>query len=133
MRIDLLARCMAHVESDNTAAAQGDDGRAFGRWQMHPAWFAQWYTPQLGDTWDRACARALWRFLRAEAAGGRSVFQALALFHLGHDPRTYQDHVAALAYAARYGFKPGEFAQLDSAVLTDSITFDGFYGYVSAA
>lgn len=130
MRIDLLARRMAEVESNNNPDAVGDDGRARGRWQMHPPWFVEWAVPKLGDTWDMAYARALLRYLRAAAAGGWSVFQTLSAFHLGHEPKTHQDFALAMAYAQRYGFSP---TQLDSALIGDSIVFDGFYGYVSAA
>jgi hypothetical protein len=130
MRIDLLARRMAEVESGNNPNATGDDGRARGRWQMHPAWFLEWSVPRLGDTWDEAMARALLRYLRARALDGWSVFQVLGDFHLGHVPKAHADFAAALAYAARYGFSTD---QLDSRVTTDNITFDGFYGYVSAA
>ena len=130
MRIDVLARRMAEVESNNNPEAVGDDGRARGRWQMHPAWFIKWAVPQLGDTWDEAMARALLHYLRAQAAAGRSVFLAISAFHLGHDPKSHEDFRLAMAYTDRYGFSS---AQLDSAVIGDNIVFDGFYGYVSAA
>ncbi|MCL4532561.1 MAG: hypothetical protein M1582_05140, partial [Actinobacteria bacterium] len=119
----------AIVESGNNAAAMGDDGRAAGRWQQHPAWFAQWYPATLGDTWDVAFARAVQRYLRAEAAEGRTVFQALALFHLGHDPRTHGDVVAAMSYAEQY--YPS--SRLDEVLGVGNMTFEDFYAYASAA
>ena len=130
VKIEVLARRMAIVESGNNPDAMGDDGRARGRWQLHPPWFAQWYQPELGDTWDQADARALYRYLVDRHHRSASVFEALALFHLGHAPRSHSDYVSAVGYATGYGFSTGE---LDSPVECGSVQFEDFYGYVSAA
>ena len=82
---DVLAR----VESDDDPQATGDSGRAYGRWQMHPSFYATWgprpYQFQGRElTWDEAFELALQNFHQMGTITRPDVtFEQLAMaFHL---------------------------------------------------
>lgn len=86
------------TQQDNVV---GDMGRAFGVLQEHPEFFAQWYVPVVGDTWEVAQIRAALRMFKHYCTPGvlravRRMYSATApvvalsiedcvmVFHLGY-------------------------------------------------
>lgn len=80
-----FALALAWTESNNNAEAWGDHGLAMGRWQVHPAWYAEWADPaiQVGWSWDQAVRAALRRFCDGTLGRGISVLGTAMIFHLG--------------------------------------------------
>lgn len=62
--VDQFLDALAQVESSNNPAAWGDNGKAMGRWQVHPdrLWSeaGRWHqAPRLDETWDSFVRRVL--------------------------------------------------------------------------
>ncbi len=59
-----FAAALALTESDDDQKAWGDQGLAIGRWQMHPAFVAEWWPDDIavGWSWDRLFHAALLKF-----------------------------------------------------------------------
>lgn len=64
---------------------QGRDFMAAGRWQMHPAWYAEWADPavEVSWSWDEAFKAALRRFYEAYEKPFVPWFRRAMIFHLG--------------------------------------------------
>lgn len=56
-------QALAIIESNETPAAIGDGGQAFGILQQHPAFFIHWYKPVVDDQWPTAQIKAAAAFL----------------------------------------------------------------------
>lgn len=67
------------------AHVAGSNFMAMGRWQMHPAWYAEWADPamQVGWSWDEAFRAALRKFWDAEERKGTQPLGRAMIFHLG--------------------------------------------------
>ena len=63
----------------------GRDFLAMGRWQMHPAWYAEWADPamQVGWSWDEAFRAALHKFWDAYDRQSVPIANRMMIFHLG--------------------------------------------------
>ncbi|HVI11019.1 MAG TPA: hypothetical protein VND65_22225 [Candidatus Binatia bacterium] len=63
----------------------GSNFMACGRWQIHPAWYAEWADPaiQVGWSWDEAFRAALKRFYEKESANVTTEVDKAMIFHLG--------------------------------------------------
>lgn len=95
-----FAHALAMTESHDKPEAIGDDGLAFGRWQMHPAWLDEWWPDGLGVdwSWDRLFREGLKRFYDSRMLPGVSLIDVVMMFHLGEHAvkegkwdRPYQD------------------------------------------
>ena len=66
-------------------AIPGRDFMAMGRWQMHPAWYAEWADPamQVGWSWDEAFRAALRKFWDAYDTQSVPIGHRVMIFHLG--------------------------------------------------
>ena len=64
---------------------EGSNFMACGRWQMHPAWYAEWADPaiQVGWSWDEAYRAALKRFWVKETPNVTTEVDKAMIFHLG--------------------------------------------------
>jgi hypothetical protein len=84
------SRALALVESsDNPNVALGDDGKAAGRWQMHPSFYEQWAVPiphGTEPTWDERFQAALEHFYKFAVADGIDDTDAAVGFHLHGAP-----------------------------------------------
>lgn len=102
-----FAAALAKTESDDSEVAWGDpkepDGStkldwlwgghtmlganfmAMGRWQIHPAWYAEWADPamQVGWSWDDAFRAALKRFYDKESRNVTTEVDKAMIFHVG--------------------------------------------------
>ena len=80
-----FALALAWTESSNQETVWGDRGLACGRWQMHPAWYAEWADPaiQVGWSWDRAFRAALRRFWDEYERQKVAISDRAMIFHLG--------------------------------------------------
>jgi hypothetical protein len=89
MTVSQFLAVLAHTESkSNPNAPLGDDGRALGRWQVHPDWV--WSTarrfslqPLLNESWDRFVERLVTAFYK-EHSQYLSDIEVAMFFHLGH-------------------------------------------------
>jgi hypothetical protein len=75
---------------------------AMGRWQMHPAWYAEWADPamQVGWSWDTAFRAALHRFWNEMVMLKLQPVDAAMVFHLGES--AYHRGERDEAYAKRF-------------------------------
>jgi hypothetical protein len=82
---DKFAQALALTESNDNPQAFGDDGLAYGRWQMHPAFVDEWWPAELEVlwSWDHLFRAALLRFYSARFQPGRTLEQVVMEFHLG--------------------------------------------------
>src|SRR5260370_36671493 len=82
---DRCAAALALTESDDDQKAWGDQGLAIGRWQMHPAFVAEWWPDDIavGWSWDRLFHAALLKFYDARYVAGVTLSQVVMEFHLG--------------------------------------------------
>jgi hypothetical protein len=80
-----FASALAMTESNNNPQAFGDDGLAYGRWQMHPAFVDEWWPDDVGVdwSWDQLFINALLRFYDTRLQPGRSLIDVVMEFHLG--------------------------------------------------
>lgn len=80
-----FALALAWTESSNQETVWGDHGLAAGRWQIHPAWYAEWADPaiQVGWSWDQAFRAALRRFWNEYERQKKPVTERAQIFHLG--------------------------------------------------
>ena len=71
--------------SGTRIALRGRDFLAMGRWQMHPAWYAEWADPamQVGWSWDEAFRAALKRFWDEYERAKAPIAHRMMIFHLG--------------------------------------------------
>jgi len=85
MTFEEWASALAEIESRNNPHAWGDSGLACGRWQMHPAFYHDWFLSTLGveDSWDTVFSRALERFYQHYTERDPSPVRAAMIFHLG--------------------------------------------------
>ena len=67
------------------AHVAGSNFMAMGRWQMHPAWYAEWADPamQVGWSWDEAFRKALKRFWDEYERAKAPIAHRMMIFHLG--------------------------------------------------
>lgn len=88
--------------SGNLAQVKGARFMALGRWQMHPAWYAEWADAgvEVDWSWDQAFRAALLRFWDKMVKGGWPALSIALIFHLGMNAfaRGERDHV----YASRF-------------------------------
>ena len=89
MTPEQFASVLAEVESGGNWQAWGDEGRAMGRWQVHPDWLWGWaknyrVEPALDETWDAFVMRVVLAFARDHFARGMSAVTVAMYFHLGH-------------------------------------------------
>ena len=83
-----FAHRIAVVESNNNPNAPlGDDGRALGRFQVHPDWLFDWstnyhITPHLMETWDSFVIRVVEAFYQSHTT--MMDVEIAMYFHLGH-------------------------------------------------
>lgn len=79
------AMVLAYVESENKWTATGDNGLAFGRWQMHPAFFSDYYPgrPGVDESWDSWFLKALSSFYTRRMKVHGDERKAMMEFHLG--------------------------------------------------
>jgi hypothetical protein len=88
--VDNFLHKLALTEStDNPDAPLGDDGRALGRYQVHPDWLDCWSKHYqlpcaLSETWDSWVARIVGAFYRDHSARGYSDVEVAMYYHLGH-------------------------------------------------
>lgn len=93
-----FVHAIAMVEStDNPNVVLGDHGRAAGRFQQHPSFYASW-GPKPAEmhgemTWDACFELALRKFWRAAPAGKAPADVAVA-YHL-HGQHVYTDDCPA--------------------------------------
>lgn len=85
-----FASVLAEVESRGNWQAWGDEGRAMGRWQVHPDWLWGWskryqLQPVLDETWDSFVMRVVVAFARDHLLSGMSPVSVAMYFHLGHE------------------------------------------------
>jgi hypothetical protein len=80
-----FAKALALTESNDNPRAWGDEGLACGRWQIHPAWFHDWYDGKVmvDDSWDTVFRRCLVSFWKHHSTLGRAVLDVAMRFHLG--------------------------------------------------
>jgi len=88
---DRFIRAIELVESagQGNAGLLGDDGRARGRYQMHPAFFSRFAgRGRLGDTWDMYDAQTMQAFAAWWAREEHVVvwLDAALYYHYGHVP-----------------------------------------------
>ena len=86
--VEQFLQALASVESSNNPQAWGDDGRAMGRWQVHPdrVWSEsrlRRVAPNLGETWDSWIGRILTVIFNALYPVELPVSIAM-YWHLGH-------------------------------------------------
>ena len=85
-----FATAIAIVESGNRSnPPMGDDGRAIGRYQMHPDWVMEWAVrlklfPLLGETWDSFFTRLIQGYYTYHIGQGLTALEAAVSFHVGH-------------------------------------------------
>lgn len=90
LTFEQFAQALALTESnDNPNAPLGDDGRAAGRWQMHPSFYEEWTTPIPHGTepsWDTQFRNALFRFYMRAVRNGIDDADAACGFNLSGQP-----------------------------------------------
>ena len=100
------------VVGGNDSLALGRNFMACGRWQMHPAWYAEWADPaiQVGWSWDDAFRAALKRFWVKETPNVTTEVDKAMIFHLGASAwaRGEWDRPYADRFARFYGAKTEE-------------------------
>lgn len=107
-----FAKAIAVVESgDRSNPPLGDDGRALGRYQMHPDWLWEWATnlktvPALSETWDAYFTRLIQQYFGYRTGQGLTAIQAAVSFHVGHivredDPTWDAQYASDFTDAAR--------------------------------
>lgn len=82
---DKFAHALALTESDDNEHVWGDNGVAVGRWQMHPAFVAEW-TPlhlEVAESWDGLFRDTLKHFYEVRTAKGVTGTKLAMEFHLG--------------------------------------------------
>lgn len=104
--VDQFLKALAVVESKDDPEAWGDGGQAMGRWQIHPARYADElkHTSTVahnGDTWDQVVAEMLRTIWTIYHVGWSPV--AIAMYwHRGHWVESTDADWDA-KYAARFG------------------------------
>lgn len=89
--LERFVHALAMTESgNNTNAPLGDNGRAMGRFQVHPDWvftFSSAYhlSPMLGETWDSFITRIVRAFYQEHVIKYGMTAEEIAMaFHIGH-------------------------------------------------
>lgn len=100
-----FAHALALTESHDNPQAFGDDGLAYGRWQMHPAFVDDWWPDDIGVdwSWDHLFRAALLRFYSTRSAAGVPLQKVVMEFHLGVHA------VAAGEWDTKYGLRFADF------------------------
>jgi len=96
---------LGHTESDGLTDRWGNDGRAMGRFQVHPSWVWQYahryqVVPRLDVTWDQWVAQLVGLFFDEYSRSSRPIEVAMH-FHRGH-VCGLNDGDWDLEYAARF-------------------------------
>ena len=103
-----FAHAIAIIESgDRSNPPMGDDGRARGRYQVHPDFYEEWMTrlnlhAQLGETWDGLDSRIVQGYFTFRTGMGLTPVQAAVSYHRGHICREGDSDWLADDYAARF-------------------------------
>ena len=103
--VDQFLKALAVVESSDDPEAWGDDGRAMGRWQVHPDRLFHEVSHNLiftkvGESWDQLVARVLrtiWDFYAYRVSQGEIAMY----WHVGHWCKP-GDSTWDAKYAARF-------------------------------
>jgi len=84
-RFERFAEALALTESGNSPEPWGDDGRAAGRWQMHPEFFCDYHPlpAKAGETWDDWFRRTLEFFYLHNGGYDARAIDLAMHFHLG--------------------------------------------------
>lgn len=100
-----FAHALALTETLNNPQAFGDDGRAYGRWQMHPAFVAEWAPTErdVNETWDGLFRDTLENFYLKRTRAGVPLHILVMEFHLGVHA------VASGEWDSKYGLRFAEF------------------------
>ena len=107
-----FAKAIAVVESgDRSNPPLGDDGRALGRYQMHPdsSGSGRRISKQclrLSETWDAYFTRLIQQYFGYRTGQGLTAIQAAVSFHVGHivredDPTWDAQYASDFTDAAR--------------------------------
>lgn len=104
--VEQFLKALAVVESSDDPEAWGDQGRAMGRWQVHPdrLWsemHAQSIKPAIGETWDQLVGRVL-RAMFGKFESSRTLPEIAMYWHVGHMLFAGRDDWDP-KYAARFG------------------------------
>lgn len=80
-----FAHTLALTESNDNPRAWGDNGVAAGRWQMHPAFVAEWVrrSIEVAESWDEVFRDTLEHFYQVRRAEGVKMVRLAMEFHLG--------------------------------------------------
>jgi hypothetical protein len=103
-----FAHAIAIVESgDRSNPPMGDDGRARGRYQMHPDFYEEWKLnlnihAQLSETWDSLDTRIVQGYFTFRTGQGLTPVQAAVSYHRGHICREGDSDWLKDNYAARF-------------------------------
>lgn len=86
--VEQFLDALAMTESGQNAKAWGDNGRAVGRYQVHPDWLWSWakhysLQPKVNETWDDFITRVVYIFALDHLSKAEAVRVAM-YFHLGH-------------------------------------------------
>lgn len=93
MSPDQFATAIGIVESNGDSDVPlGDDGRALGRWQIHPDEMWTWakrltLAPQVNETWDSFVGRLIKGFYSFHTVQTLTDVQIAMTWHLGHISR----------------------------------------------
>ena len=102
-----FATAIGLVESNgNPNSKLGDDGRALGRFQVHPDECWGWakrlsLAPQLSETWDSFVERIVEGFYSFHTDQGLTAIQTAMTWHIGHIVRE-ESPDWDLGYASRF-------------------------------
>ena len=108
MTPEAFSTAIAIVESGNRSNPPlGDDGRARGRYQLHPDFYDEWKTKLniqviLGETWDSMDTRIVQGYFTLRMGQGMTAVQAAVSFHRGHPCREGDSDWLADDYASRF-------------------------------
>lgn len=92
-----FAKAIAIVESsDRSNPPLSDDGRARGRYGMHPDFYEEWKLKlnihaQLSETWDSLDTRIVMGYFTFRMGMGLTAVQAAVSYHVGHIVREGDD------------------------------------------
>jgi hypothetical protein len=88
MTTEQFLACLAETETNDNPRAWGDNGRAIGRFQVHPDWVHTQEVrfglqPVLNETWDSFITRLVTKFFELHI-GTMDEQEVAMYFHLGH-------------------------------------------------
>ena len=123
MEPEEFARILGLVESDGQPnAPNGDNGRAMGRFQIHPDWMWEWANrlhiqPRLSESWDSFHERLVMKFFQFPFHLKLLPVEVAMTFHLGHivrQPVTTQGGFGLGAWDIDYAQRWKEKSQLNT-------------------